>query len=100
MPTNYEVGRRFEYRVRDRLYKDGAVYVIRAAQSKGAVDLCAFWPKDMLANPYFCQCKTGSARMSSEDKARLVDLATQTGCVPILAEPGPKGRGVKFTILT
>lgn len=43
MPTNYQRGRAFEYRARDALLKRGAAFVIRAAQSKGAADLAAFF---------------------------------------------------------
>ena len=37
---NYKRGREFEYKTRDHLINEmGAVYVMRAAQSKGAADL-------------------------------------------------------------
>ena len=45
MPTNYQRGRQFEYRTRNKLIDMGAVYVMRAAQSKGKVDLLALWPE-------------------------------------------------------
>lgn len=85
---------------------------MRAAQSKGKVDLLTLWPlisppgaamrREGLINrrpPWLVQCKTGSARMSPADRADLIDLAHQTGGVPVLAEPGPKNRGVTFTNL-
>lgn len=106
MATNYQRGRSFEYRTRDRLYKDGAVYVMRAAQSKGKVDLLALWPTanpgigaGCFPPPWLVQCKTGSAKMSKKDKQELVELAAQCGAFPVEAQPGPKGRGVVFTVL-
>jgi hypothetical protein len=42
--TNYQRGRAFEYRARDKALKLGAVYVMRAASSKGAADLIAVFP--------------------------------------------------------
>jgi hypothetical protein len=48
--TNYQRGRAFEYRTRDKLLKKGAVYVMRAAQSKGKVDLLALWPHEPYAS--------------------------------------------------
>lgn len=207
MATNYQRGRAFEYRTRDRLYKDGAVYVMRAAQSKGLADLLALFPqeddlawaagffdgegctsvhrqegqpsyvrvsvaqKDLrplerfksavgevggidnrdlinasgahqwrvcgskalevlsLLWPYLSapkleqaervmeecgaslppprpftgtllvQCKTGKARLKPEDRIALVDVARQCGAEAYLAEPGPNGRGVTFTLL-
>ncbi len=75
----------------------GAVYVMRAAQSKGIVDLAVFWPDESL--DWFVQCKTGSARMSPADRKQLVELAHAAGAVPVLAQPGKNGRGVEFTVL-
>lgn len=106
MATNYSRGRAFEYRVRDRLKKDGAAYVMRAAQSKGIVDLLALWPDNDPLNyprPWLVQVKysiTGkSGRISPADAAELADIAIETGGIPVLATQGPKGRGVVFTNL-
>lgn len=106
--SNYRRGADFERRVRDRLYKDGAALVVRAAQSRGKVDLLALWPVNWRdpegylrtsTPPKLVQCKTRTARMSSLEKIDLVFLADQVGGVPILAEPGLNGKGVKFTDL-
>jgi len=102
--SNYARGRAFEYRTRDKLLKLGALYVMRAAQSKGKADLAVFWP---VVNPisgfpephWLVQCKTGSARMSPADRASLIEVADAVGCLAVLAQPGPKGRGVEFTHL-
>jgi hypothetical protein len=74
---------------------------VRAAQSKGQVDLAAFWPVTRVEGrwPWLVQCKTGTARMSREAKQALVQLALETDAVAVLAEPGKNGRGVVFTDL-
>jgi len=108
MATNYQRGRAFEYRTRNRLLKDGAVYVMRAAQSKGKADLIALFPHEgatqyteyvRLPVVWIVQCKTGSARMSKAEKQEFAELADATGSIAMLAEPGPNNRGVVFTPL-
>lgn len=69
---------------------------MRAAQSKGAADLAAFWGWQ---RPWLVQCKTGTARMSKQAKHDFVQLALDTNTLAVLAEPGKNGRGVKFTDL-
>lgn len=111
MATNYQRGRAFEYRTRDQLLKRGAVYVMRAAQSKGKVDLLALWPFRIpdgevgchecgaSPQPWLVQCKYsihGGGRLSPGEGAELVELAAQTGGVPVFARPGKNGRGVVF----
>lgn len=114
MPTNYQRGRAFEYRVRNALKKRGAVYVMRAAQSKGVADLLALWPAEDIDTddfswpgapqpPWIVQVKysiTGkSGRISTREVEELLYLADATGAIPVLATQGPKGRGVVFTDL-
>lgn len=107
MATNYQRGRAFEYRARDAMYRRGAVFVMRAAQSKGIADLVALWPtgafpvtvSPYLLKPWLVQCKTGTARMKPAEIDVLKETARACGAVPVLAEPGPKNRGVKFTNL-
>lgn len=72
---------------------------MRAAQSKGAADLAAFWPVMWVRPKWIVQCKTGTARMSKQAKKDFVALALDTGTLAVLAEPGTNGRGVKFTDL-
>ena len=112
MATNYERGRAFEYKVRDHLLKSGAVYVMRAAQSKGKVDLAAFWPHpDQLHWPehdafeyltpvrtWLIQCKR-DGRLPADEKEVLIDIANRAGVMAVHAYAGPKGRGVEFEIL-
>lgn len=114
MATNYARGRAFEYRVRDRLKKDGAAYVVRAAQSKGIVDLLALWPwtAEVVADgltmldltpPWLIQVKYSikgkAGRLSARDEIELISLSEVTGGIPVLATQGPNGRGVVFTNL-
>ena len=60
---NYKRGREFEYKTRDHLINEmGAVYVMRAAQSKGAADLIALFTGNGKVNypgarVYLVQCK-------------------------------------------
>lgn len=77
---------------------------MRAAQSKGKADLAAFWPTSphgtWLDEPaWLVQCKTGTARMSKQEKKDFVQLALSTATRAVLAEPGKNGRGIKFTDL-
>jgi hypothetical protein len=78
---------------------------MRAAQSKGAVDLLALWPAmvspryDPLPQPWLVQCKYsihGGGTISPAERETLRGLATQTGAVPVVATPGKNGRGVTF----
>jgi len=94
MATNYQRGRAFEYRTRNACTKLGAVYVMRAAQSKGLADLAAFWPH---AEPWLIQCKL-DGRFTKKERAGMLDLYRMCdACIPVFAAPGPKGRGVVFT---
>jgi len=102
--TNYQRGRAFEYRVRDRLLKDGATYVMRAASSKGAADLIALWPATFYDTTHMqvwlVQCKRGKGRLTALDAEELIAIGHETGAVPVLARPGANGRGVEFSFLT
>ncbi len=89
--SNYEVGRRLEYRVRDLFRKNG-YFVIRAAQSK-PIDLVCLRPgKSVLV-----ECKAGSSFLGKERKQELLDLADQAGAVIVLARR--KRRKVELTNL-
>lgn len=105
MATNYTRGRAFEYRTRKKLLDAGAVYVMRAAQSKGAADLAAFWPVDMHGpweseSQWLVQCKTGTARMSPAAKREFVQLALDTGTRAVLAQPRKGKPGIQFIDLS
>jgi hypothetical protein len=115
MATNYQRGRAFEYRTRDKLYKDGAVYVMRAAQSKGKVDLIALFPpvqfdhavgteeRGVALSPapraWLIQCKR-DGRLPKVERDALLQITEDTGFPAYLASCGPKGRGVVFQRLS
>lgn len=102
-PTNYQRGRAFEYRTRDKLLKLGAVYVMRAAQSKGAADLIALWPGyhplpdwDIVAShPWLVQCKR-DGKLPKAERQELLRIASETGASAVLARIPKSGRGVEF----
>lgn len=75
----------------------GARYVMRAAQSKGAADLGAYWPVGhKFQQKWLVQCKTGTARMSKQEKRDFVQLALDTDTIAVLAQPRRGGRGIEF----
>jgi Holliday junction resolvase len=77
--TRYDTGRFVEHRVREHLVNDGYV-VIRAAGSKGKIDLNARKPGQLLD----IQCKGDGVRFSGADWDRLRELASWVGAIPIL----------------
>ncbi len=107
--TNYQRGRQFEYRSRDKALKQGAIYVMRAASSKGAADLIVLWPvieymDDMgwdaeKPRVWLIQCKR-DGRLPKAEREELLRLAGETGASPVLARVPKSGRGVEFINLT
>jgi len=77
--TNYEKGRRFEYRVRD-LFRECGFIVIRAAQSK-PIDLVCL--KDGWS--ILVECKTKKTSLSKEGKRELMEIAKTSKALPVLA---------------
>ncbi len=77
--SNYEAGRRLEYRVRD-LFRRNGFFVIRAAQSKPIDLVCLRNGRSVLV-----ECKAGTSFLGSERKQELLDIARQAGAVMILA---------------
>lgn len=114
---NYQRGRAFEYKVRDYLYEQGAVQVIRAAGSHTKVDLTAFFPAVeglQIIDPsdsrsplipvkipcvWLVQCKTGGA-VSKAELTELKEIAEQAGASPYLAKQGKRGEGPDLTLVT
>ena len=99
MANNSQRGGPFVSRTRDKLLDMGAAYVMRAAQSKGKVDLLALWEWVWVHKspdaPWAVQCKR-DGRLSAAERQALLELYDQTGAIPILAKTGPNGRGVEF----
>lgn len=87
-------GIRFEYKVIADLTADGYV-TMRAAGSKGAIDIAAMKPGQLL----YVGAKRGGV-CSAIEWDRLVELASWVGAVPVLAVNGPRGRGVVYWRLT
>jgi len=78
--SNYEVGRRLEYRIRD-LFRRNGYFVIRAAQSKPIDLVCLRNGRSVLV-----ECKAGSSFLGKERRRELLDLAKQAGAAVILAK--------------
>lgn len=100
MPNRmYEKGTRFESKVRDDLDSLGYL-VMRAAGSKGhtKIDLVAFHPEAPLM---LIQCKNG-AQITKEEWDQVFRVARwyKGTAVPIVAENGPNGHGVTYTMIT
>lgn len=81
MPNaNYIAGRAFEYAIMRRL-KLAGYWVLRAAGSKGPVDIIAIRTTVML----MIQCKRGKGIPSSKAWNELYDLALSRQAIPLLA---------------
>lgn len=93
--TPYARGREFEYRVRDSQPLASARLVIRAAGSKGPVDLVAIWDG---GNTWLVQVKKDGVMSPAQRKA-LRELAGHVGAEPILARAGKANRGVEIVNL-
>jgi Holliday junction resolvase len=89
--SNYEAGRRLEYRVRD-LFRRSGFFVIRAAQSKPVDLVCLRNGKSILV-----ECKAGRSFLGKERKRELLDLGQQAGATVVLARR--KRRKVELTNL-
>jgi Holliday junction resolvase len=89
--SNYEVGRRLEYRIRD-LFRRNGYFVIRAAQSKPIDLVCLRNGRSVLV-----ECKAGNSFLSEARRKELLDLAKQAGAAVVLARR--KQRTVELTDL-
>jgi Holliday junction resolvase len=89
--SNYVMGRRLEYRIRD-LFKREGYLVIRAASSKPIDLVCIKKGKTVLV-----ECKAGGSWLGKVRKAELIGLSEQAGAPILLARR--KRRKVEFTIL-
>src|SRR5713226_528704 len=78
--SNYETGRRLEYRIRDIFRREGYL-VIRAAQSKPIDLVCMRDGKSFLI-----ECKTDRSFLGKDRRKELLGLAEQAGTPIILAK--------------
>jgi len=83
----YRAGRRFEWRVRDRLEQAGWT-VWRVAGSRTPVDLVALRAD---APPVLVQAKR-DGWIAPTERAALVACAARVGGLPVVAFPGPSTR--------
>ncbi len=90
--SNYEAGRRLEYRVRDIFRRQGFL-VIRAAQSKPIDLVCMKDGRSMLI-----ECKAGRSFLGNDRKKELLSLSEQAGAQVVLARR--KKRAVELTTLS
>lgn len=89
--TNYETGRRLEYRIRNMFRKNG-YFVIRAAQSKPIDLVCIRDGKSVLI-----ECKVGRSWLGPARKAELMEIADKAGAPVVIARR--KKRKVELTFL-
>lgn len=93
--SQYARGRRYEWQVRDHLVSEGYAAVLRTAGSKGAVDLIAFKPGELL----LVQVK-GNGVLGPTKWNELYDLAQMVDGVPVLAERLPGKTAITYYRLT
>ena len=98
--THYDNGRQFEYKVRNALIADG-YEVIRAAGSKGKVDLVAFkqWPTMDTWRRWhmlFVQCKRRDGNIGVDDRAELLRLARIANAHPLVAHRPIPRRPIQY----
>jgi Holliday junction resolvase len=92
------VGRRVEHQVRDDLSQAGWVIAARAAGSKGAADLVAFKPGQVV----LCQCKRSNPLLTPAERVALIHLADVLGltiALPIVASKPPR-TPITYRLLT
>jgi len=89
--SNYIMGRRLEYRIRDIFRREGYL-VIRPASSKPIDLVCIKNGKTVLV-----ECKAGRSWLGKVRRAELIGLSEQAGAPILLARR--KRRKVEFTIL-
>ena len=77
--SNYEAGRRLEYRVRDMFRRNG-FFVVRAAQSKPIDLVCLRGGRSVLV-----ECKSERSFLGRERKQELLDLARRAGAPVVVA---------------
>lgn len=77
--TNYEKGRRFEYRVRD-FFREHGFLVIRAAQSKPIDLVCLKDGKSILV-----ECKTNRKALRRQTREELLKMAECSHAIAVFA---------------
>lgn len=94
MRTNYARARDFEYRVRDDMEKHGWI-AVRSPASKTPTDVyCIGWDSKV-----FIQCKTNGV-MGPREWNKFLSYCRSVDAIPVLAMKGPRGRGVRYALIT
>ena len=88
--TRYTRGRNFEYRVRDDMARRGYV-TVRSPASKTPADVYCIG----IDSKVFVQCKTGG-RLAASEWNEFFDFCWSVDAVPVLAETGENGRGIRY----
>jgi Holliday junction resolvase len=77
--SNYEIGRRLEYRIRD-LFRRNGYFVVRAAQSKPIDLVCLRNGRSVLV-----ECKAGGSFLGKDRIRELLDVGKQSGASIVIA---------------
>ena len=89
--SNYEIGRRLEYRIRD-IFRRNGYFVVRAAQSKPIDLVCLRDGRSVLV-----ECKAGGSFLGKDRIRELLDVAKQAGASVVIARR--KRREIELTDL-
>ena len=95
MASHYQRGAAFERRVAARLTRDG-YHCIRAAGSKGAADIIALKPSQVL----LVQVKRTNPLLPRPERIALVHLACVVGGLPIVAYQSAPRKPLSYRVLT
>ena len=93
--TRYEIGKRFEDKVRAGLIADGYV-TVRSGGSRSAVDIVALKPGQVV----LIQAKRSNPLIPRPERIELVRLAQLCAGLPVVAyQPAPR-KPVEYRVLT
>lgn len=86
MASKYAQGAAFERSVKAKLEREGALYVVRSAGSKGVADLVAFQSPVYRSYPevWLVQVKRGGS-LPKREARKLLEVAKATGATAMLA---------------
>ena len=90
---NYRSGADFERRAKAELVARGAL-VVRAAGSKGSIDLVALWHSGV-PGPWLIQCKR-DGKLSARAREELIVLARMYAATAFLCRSGARGQPPEF----
>ena len=94
MVTNYKRGADFERRAKEFLERIGYA-VVRSAGSHSPADLVAMRHGELVC----VQCKR-DGKLPPKEWNEFWEFCERAGALPVLAQPGPQCRGVRYNVLT